>query len=345
MAELGSGTGSGYPGAIDTDTTQEVNSPNAGRTKARAEVINDLNAAVVAVQTELGTDPAGALADVKTYLQTEHGTDGTHLATKVVKLTGNQTAIAGTKAWTGTQKWAKGADVASASALTLGTDGNAFDITGTTTITSIGTLGIGTLVVLQFDGILTLTHHATDLILPTVANITTAAGDIAVFYEYATGDWRCISYSRASGVAFSIADGTVTPTKLSGPTAGDWVIHENNTLRQRWPNTYAKVKEIKVGTAGIYRVRFTIKESGAGSGGAVYGKIYVNGSAVGTERVNDTTTAAVYSEDVTTTAVGDLIQIYSYSSSNTNTVDTQCDISDMVISVAQPFIGGTLYGY
>ena len=76
----------------------------------------------------------------------------------------------------GTQKLKKGADVASATALALGDDGNAFDITGTTAITSIDAIGVGTNVTLQFDGILTLTHHATDLILPTGANITTAAG-------------------------------------------------------------------------------------------------------------------------------------------------------------------------
>ena len=93
-----------------------------------------------------------------------------------------------------------GSDVASATALTLGT-GNIFDITGTTTITSIVTKGIGTSVILQFDGALTLTHHATDLILPSAANITTAAGDIAVFYEYATDDWRCVAYTRADGLA------------------------------------------------------------------------------------------------------------------------------------------------
>ena len=29
------------------------------------------------------------------------------------------------------------------------------------------------------------------------ANITTAAGDIAVMYEYASGDWRCVSYNKA----------------------------------------------------------------------------------------------------------------------------------------------------
>jgi hypothetical protein len=95
-------------------------------------------------------------------------------------------------------KLTKGADIASATALTLGTDGNQFDVTGTTTITSIGTVSVGTEVTLQFDDALTLTHHATDLILPGGANITTAAGDIAVFYEYAAGDWRCVSYQVAA---------------------------------------------------------------------------------------------------------------------------------------------------
>lgn len=95
-------------------------------------------------------------------------------------------------------QWSKGADVASSAALALGTDGNSFDITGTTTITSINTIAIGTYVMLHFDGALTLTHNATDLILPGAANITTAAGDIATFYEYATGDWRCVSYQVAA---------------------------------------------------------------------------------------------------------------------------------------------------
>lgn len=97
-----------------------------------------------------------------------------------------------------TQTWSKGADVASANALTLGTDGNYFDITGTTAITSIGTLGIGTVVKLHFDGVLTLTYDATALILPGAADITTAAGDEAEFIEYDTGDWRCTSYQPAS---------------------------------------------------------------------------------------------------------------------------------------------------
>ncbi len=96
-------------------------------------------------------------------------------------------------------KLSKGADVASASALTLGNDGNYFDITGTTSITSIVTKGAGTTVVLQFDAILTLTHNATSLDMPTGSSVTTAAGDHAAFVEYSTGNWRCLWYTRADG--------------------------------------------------------------------------------------------------------------------------------------------------
>jgi len=80
VAELGSGSTprSDYPGSLDTNATLEVDSPSAGRTKVRADVPNDLAAAIVAVQTELGTDPAGTTSDVKTFLQVEHGTDGKH---------------------------------------------------------------------------------------------------------------------------------------------------------------------------------------------------------------------------------------------------------------------------
>jgi hypothetical protein len=193
MGDIGSGGGSSYPTALDTQSSQEVNSPNAGKTKARAEVPNDLAAAIIAIETELGTDPAGTLTDVKTFNQTEHQADGTHGA-----ITPTSIVNAGTTEATGTVKYSKGNDIASAGALTLGADGNYFDITGTTTVTSITTIKIGTVVKLHFDAILTLTHHATDLVLPGGANITTAAGDEAEFIEYATGDWRCTNYQTAA---------------------------------------------------------------------------------------------------------------------------------------------------
>lgn len=96
---------------------------------------------------------------------------------------------------------AKGADVIAANALPVLSDGNYFDVTGATPITSIDTLGVGVIITLHFDAALTLTHDATDLILPGGANITTAAGDEATFVEYATGDWRCLVYTKADGTA------------------------------------------------------------------------------------------------------------------------------------------------
>ena len=114
----------------------------------------------------------------------------------------------------------KGDDIASATALTLGKDGNLFDVTGTTTITSIATQGIGSYVTLQFDGALTFTHNSSDLILPGAANITTAAGDIAVMYEYASADWRCVSYTKASGVAVVVASGGFTLATEQATTSG-----------------------------------------------------------------------------------------------------------------------------
>jgi hypothetical protein len=97
-------------------------------------------------------------------------------------------------------QWSKGSDVASATALPLLTDGNYFDVTGTATITSFNaTGGPGTQIKLHFDGACTLTHNS-DLILPGGANIVTAAGDEADFIEFAAGDYRCTSYSKATGL-------------------------------------------------------------------------------------------------------------------------------------------------
>tara|TARA_R100000808_G_scaffold17647_1_gene38939 strand:+ start:149 stop:1831 length:1683 start_codon:yes stop_codon:yes gene_type:complete len=121
-------------------------------------------------------------------------------------------------------RWSKGADVASAASLTLGTDGNYFDITGTTTITSIGSLAIGTVVKLHFDGALTLTHNATDLILPGAANITTAAGDEAEFIEYASGDWRCTAYQVAANSPGGGGAGSGFPDTDNDKTAAYTVV-------------------------------------------------------------------------------------------------------------------------
>lgn len=74
-------------------------------------------------------------------------------------------------------------------------------VSGTTTITAFDTVVAGIYRVLKFDGILTLTHNATSLILPGSASITTAANDVAGFRSLGSGYWRCEWYQRASGAA------------------------------------------------------------------------------------------------------------------------------------------------
>lgn len=94
----------------------------------------------------------------------------------------------------------KGNDVASTTTADVGAvAGFAHDITGTSTITGLGTIEAGIHKVLKFEGALTLTHNATSLILPGGANITTADGDIGWFISEGSGNWRCISYFPATG--------------------------------------------------------------------------------------------------------------------------------------------------
>jgi hypothetical protein len=98
----------------------------------------------------------------------------------------------------------KGADIASASTTDLGAvQGYFHDITGTTTITSFGTVAAGVSKCIKFEGALTITHNATSLILPGAANITTADGDVAIVGSEGSGNWRCVAYTRASGLAIS----------------------------------------------------------------------------------------------------------------------------------------------
>lgn len=95
---------------------------------------------------------------------------------------------------TGALNEAKGVDLASAATVDIGAaTGNTVHITGTSSITSFGTIQAGTRRTVVFDGTLTLTNSA-NLILPGSANLVTSAGDVAVFVSEGAGVWRCASY-------------------------------------------------------------------------------------------------------------------------------------------------------
>jgi len=99
----------------------------------------------------------------------------------------------------------QGADIASAATTDIGaSSGWEVNVTGTTTITSLGTKTAGVMRHVTFAGALTLTHNATSLILPGSANIITAAGDTAVFESLGSGNWKCFSYTRAATAPWSL---------------------------------------------------------------------------------------------------------------------------------------------
>lgn len=112
------------------------------------------------------------------------------------------------------------ANVASAATVDLtGSFGKTVHITGTTAISAF-TMTAGQVIDLIFDGVLTLTHHATTNNLPGAANITTAAGDRAR-YLYDGTTIYCLQYQRANGKAVvETEQNTSVPvrqTVLSGP--------------------------------------------------------------------------------------------------------------------------------
>lgn len=109
----------------------------------------------------------------------------------------------GTTRFDGRVQDAKGADVASAATLTLGTDGNTFTVTGTTNIDFITTTGysVGARILLIFTGILDVHHNTASPPANTAAIFTTSSstlttstsfnGTIAEFLFTGT-DWRML---------------------------------------------------------------------------------------------------------------------------------------------------------
>lgn len=107
--------------------------------------------------------------------------------------------------------------IASAATLNVYAGGaSRYAVTGTTAITALDTAPAGYVVDLRFSAALTLTHNGTSLILPTGANITTAAGDAARFISLGSGNWYCAEYQRASGKALV---GATTTTELTDMTS------------------------------------------------------------------------------------------------------------------------------
>jgi hypothetical protein len=175
-----------------------------------------------------------------------------------------------------TVSFSKGSDIASASALILGADGNYFDVTGTTDIANISSRGVGTTIKLHFDGSLSLIN-STDLELAGAANITTQAGDEFEFVEYASGDWRMTNtgqYSRltisSSGLQVIASGATWTPPiGVYNFTADGTAIGLELFINGTWNGVGTGTMK---GLAYMDGVNMRLKKNGAGSDTVYYQK-------------------------------------------------------------------------
>ena len=128
---------------------------------------------------------------------------------------------------------------------------------------------------------------------------------------------------------------------LASQTVGDYLLIENAPVRVvPAGGTYVKSKETKVDVSGTFRIKFDIGRNGGS--GTLYGKIYRNGVAVGTERVTGSDTFATFSEDIGGWSVGDLVQVYTHATGGGGTLESVKNFN--IYSVAPP-IGGGLYNY
>ena len=96
---------------------------------------------------------------------------------------------------------------------------------------------------------------------------------------------------------------------ITNYAAGDYLIAGPGQFKSNYiPNSsYEKIDEFYVPRSGTLRIKFWLKSQ---AGVTAYGRIYRNGSAVGTERSTTSTTLTEYSEDLASWAAGDLVQLY-----------------------------------
>lgn len=185
--------------------------------------------------------------------------------------TGNVTLPTATAG--GLFKFTKGGDLASANPLVIDTDGNYFDVAGTTNFASM-TVGVGALFIVQFDDILTMTHHATNLNLPANgANITTAAGDRMLCFATGANTVHVISYTKADGTAVATYPSEVRLNTANGYGSTNNKIRRftNATVNTGSDITYADSAadgaSFTINADGLYAISFNDSFSGAGHSG------------------------------------------------------------------------------
>lgn len=110
-----------------------------------------------------------------------------------------------------------------------------------------------------------------------------------------------------NGTKFVRDDGTLQ-SAVNTYIAGTLNIASANTASTSTQTSYTKVKEIYIAHPGVITIKFDIHCTGGIE--SAYGRVYRNGSAVGTERLTTSGSYQTYSEDISGWSIGDLCQLY-----------------------------------
>lgn len=163
--------------------------------------------------------------------------------------------------------FAKGADVASATSITLGTDGNCFDITGTTNIQTIAVKQAGSVVILHFDGALTLVDDTGNLELGG-QNLSISAEDEVILKCDGT-NWHLVSAStRLTSLDYEFVSTTAisndATVAVTGLAAGYDYIFSFQNLE---PQNDSDVLQAVVGTGATPTYQATLYTDYSDTGG------------------------------------------------------------------------------
>lgn len=200
---------------------------------------------------------------------------------------------------------------ATATKLIVNSDGT---IGGTLTVSGTSTLATTTAAKLTINNDLTVSGTAD---IGTLKTATTTQG--AIYYVNSAGEMAALApgtsgyYLKTQGAGNNPIWDTLTVEETQNPIiASETLRHSNDAEKSLCNDSWTKVKEIKINCSepitGPLRIKFDLR--GQTGNETCYGRIYRNGSPVGTERSTNSTSWTTFSEDIDGWQDNDLIQLY-----------------------------------
>jgi hypothetical protein len=128
-------------------------------------------------------------------------------------------------------------------------------------------------------------------------------------------DWLRGAFDASTGHKHTGAADDGPPIEIAGDQFEDAAAGDYQDCTDLTPEsglitsgTYTLRGTIKIARAGTYRIKWQMKNT---SGSTVYGKIYRNGSPVGTEKNTNSTTYVTVSDDISGWSAGDTCELWS----------------------------------